>query len=313
MSPRVRNLLLLLLLASAVLAWADDWRKNQARLHAEDIDDEVRSSAREAMKKKREALWSSRRYDETGFERMAEPRPGEWLHRFPELGQTFDEYKGQCANKRAPGRETILLRPLGPLSPRATAALEPIREFTAAFFQLETRLLHEEPLPDSAFRRERDQYFADALLEHLKKERTDDALILAGIADKDLFASGLPNYVFGLGSFTERVGVYSLTRFTAGAERNEPLFRRRAFQLVAHELGHDLGLPHCTFWKCVMNGANSLVESDSAPTHLCPVCLDKLAWNVGFDRAKRHRDLADVLASEKLDDDAAWEKARAAR
>jgi archaemetzincin len=58
-----------------------------------------------------------------------------------------------------------------------------------------------------------------------------------------------------------------------------------------------------------MNGANSLVESDSAPVHVCPVCLEKLAWNIGFDSAKRHRELADLLEAEGLKDDAAWERA----
>ena len=54
-----------------------------------------------------------------------------------------------------------------------------------------------------------------------------------------------------------------------------------------------------------MNGSNSLEESDSQPLELCPVCLRKLQWNVGFDVAERFRGLRDFhkvsgLESERL-------------
>jgi len=247
------------------------------------------------------------KYDEPGFARMAPPKEGEWLFRFPENGQTFEEYLAAKPNKRVPGRETIYFRPLGPLSPRAKGALAAVASFSRAFFQLETRVLEEEPIFPDTFvkaRREDDQYDADKICDHLEKERPADALIYAGIADADLFSGDL-NFVFGVGSFHRRVGVYSFLRFGEDAAgRNEKIYRKRAFQLVSHELGHILTLAHCIFYMCEQNGSLSLWESDHTPSHACPVCLKKLEWNVGFDRKERYADLAAFYRSEGLDDDA---------
>ena len=44
-----------------------------------------------------------------------------------------------------------------------------------------------------------------------------------------------------------------------------------------------LSMFHCTAYKCLMNGSNSLSELDREPEWLCPVCLKKLQWNVGLD------------------------------
>lgn len=37
---------------------------------------------------------------------------------------------------------------------------------------------------------------------------------------------------------------------------------------------------HCTAYSCLMNGSNHQEEKDRRPLHLCPVCLQKLCWNL---------------------------------
>jgi len=101
------------------------------------------------------------------------------------------------------------------------------------------------------------------------------------------------NFVFGLGSDTLRAAVCSHVRF-AWRYRGEPpdaTPRKRLFKLAAHELGHVFGLAHCQTYHCLMNGSNSLRESDGAPVHLCPDCLKKLSHHLGFERALRYRTL----------------------
>jgi archaemetzincin len=44
-----------------------------------------------------------------------------------------------------------------------------------------------------------------------------------------------------------------------------------------------------------MNGSNHLGELDSRPLHLCPVCLRKLQWSVGFDAVMRDERLLSVV------------------
>ncbi len=63
-------------------------------------------------------------------------------------------------------------------------------------------------------------------------------------------------------------------------------------------------MKHCIFYMCEQNGSLSLYESDKAPSHACNVCLEKLESNVGFDRAKRYRDLAAVYRGEGLEEEA---------
>ena len=66
---------------------------------------------------------------------------------------------------------------------------------------------------------------------------------------------------------------------------------KRACRVAAHEICHVFGLRHCSKWRCLMNGSNSIVESDSRPVLLCPDCLEKLEWRLGFDRKKRYSGL----------------------
>jgi archaemetzincin len=39
-------------------------------------------------------------------------------------------------------------------------------------------------------------------------------------------------------------------------------------------------MEHCTAYRCLMNGFNSLQEQDRSPMYPCPVCLRKLLWNL---------------------------------
>lgn len=92
------------------------------------------------------------------------------------------------------------------------------------------------------------------------------------------------------------VGVFSFYRqqpnapecdFFHGSESRQPgdehVLLRRAFQTLTHELGHTLGLKHCIYFSCLMQGANSLEEAERRIPDLCPVCLRKLVWCLGAE------------------------------
>jgi hypothetical protein len=65
-----------------------------------------------------------------------------------------------------------------------------------------------------------------------------------------------------------------------------------------------LSLPHCTFYRCLMNGALTLGEADARPAALCPVCRKKLCWNLGADPLARERALAEAFQAAGLAADA---------
>lgn len=54
----------------------------------------------------------------------------------------------------------------------------------------------------------------------------------------------------------------------------------RTVQTISHELGHCLGLDHCVYFACTMQGCASLAEAVRQPPYLCPVCLEKLEATV---------------------------------
>ena len=84
------------------------------------------------------------------------------------------------------------------------------------------------------------------------------------------------------------------------------LLLRRSCKVLAHETSHMFGLAHCTYFNCLMNGSNHLVESDRRPLHLCPVCLRKLQWSIGFDVLKRYTELERVNRTAGFMDEADW-------
>jgi archaemetzincin len=55
-----------------------------------------------------------------------------------------------------------------------------------------------------------------------------------------------------------------------------------------------------------MNGSNHLAESDRRPLHLCPVCLRKLQWSIGFDVLERYRALERLTRADGFTDEADW-------
>jgi archaemetzincin len=278
--------------------------------------------------------------EEQGFERMKPPQPGEWLHSFPESPQSFEDLQRQRPVRPTAERRTIVLQPLGDWSDEQKKSLAALREYAEVFFQLparvaepmELKLADEKDmarltrlLPAGHRRGGNDrQWNAELILDKLLKPRVPaDVVACFGITHVDLWARDHRgrdlNYVFGLGSLSERVGLYSLCRYHPSYWGQDPdpgdelVFLRRAFKVLNHEIGHVFGLQHCVFYRCSMNGSNSLSETDSAPIHFCPVCHKKLHWCLGYDAEKRFRALQKFYAEHKLDEEAEWIARRLAR
>ncbi|MBI3856344.1 MAG: hypothetical protein HY293_11710 [Planctomycetes bacterium] len=230
---------------------------------------------------------------EEGFERLAPPRKGEWRSLFVEQEQTFDDYTAACANRKSADRFRFVLQPLGSAAARHGATIGRLRDYAEAFFGLEARVLDPLPLPDRAHVPPRDQHNSSMILDELAGLLPADALVYMGVADRDLFARG-KNYVFGEGNLERRVGVCSLARLDPA---DPARFERRALKLLTHEAGHILSIAHCVTRPCVMQGSNTLEESDGQPLSLCPVDLRKLEWNTGLDREERERRLRDFWRS----------------
>ena len=258
-------------------------------------------------------------FDPAAFSPIAAPLADDWLAQHAEAGQTFDQYLRGRPNRPGPGRRTIYLEPIG--AARA-ASIEVLADFARAHFQLPVEVLPAIDLEETGARvRDRGEYrqlLAPDVLAHLKTRLPRDAYCLIGLTATDLYPEESWNFVFGMATLRERVGVYSTARYQPSFYGEEDQYPsperwvlRRSMKVMAHEIGHMFGMEHCTFYECVMNGSNHLEETDRRPAHLCPVCLRKLHYAVGFDPARRYRDLERVFRDGKLGPEADWVRARA--
>jgi archaemetzincin len=110
------------------------------------------------------------------------------------------------------------------------------------------------------------------------------------------------NYVFGQANLRERVGVWSLHRLGRpdADEVNFKLTLLRTLKIASHETGHMFSVQHCKKYECVMNGSNSLDETDRHPLDACPECVAKLCWAAGADPRERYARLAAFCAEHGL-------------
>jgi archaemetzincin len=148
----------------------------------------------------------------------------------------------------------------------------------------------------------------------LVAHRAPDAFLEVALNALDLYPDENWNFVFGQALPAQGVGVWSMARYgDAGrspAEAQQVL--ARTLRTSSHEVGHLLGLPHCTTWRCLMNGSNSLPELDRRPLALCPACTAKLCMARGLDPVRREQELAAALEAAGLTADARAAEHRAA-
>jgi archaemetzincin len=258
------------------------------------------------------------------FQPIAAPDPGDWLDVHQEAGQTFDQFAASHPNRPDKARQRIYLLPLGSLDSEGSPALEKLRSFAAAFFQMEVKILPAAAIDEQTFSPRLNQYtkrrqiLTTDVLAYLGGRLPPDAFCLLGVTMEDLYPAPSWNYVFGQASLRNRVGVYSFVRYDPdffGEPRKteyQALILRRSCKVLAHETAHMFGLAHCIYFHCLENGSNNLAESDGKPVDLCPVCLRKLQDSVGFDVVKRYEDLERFYRAEGWTAEAEWVRRRLA-
>lgn len=245
--------------------------------------------------------------------KLKDPLPGEWRLLHNEPHQTLDDYEKLDPQKAISGKTKIYLVALGNFSGLQLQLLQLTREYLEIFFQLKTEFLEpisDQVIPDSAKRingyTKALQLHTTFILENLLKGKIPkDGYALMAISEKDLYPGPDWNFVFGIASYQDRIGVSSIFRYQGNGldSTNFTICLKRLIGTASHEIGHMFSIYHCVFAKCSMNGSNSLTESDKQPLRLCSECQRKLNWNIKYDNGKRLTGLINYLRRNKLQED----------
>jgi archaemetzincin len=255
------------------------------------------------------------------FAPIPTPTSRDWLAQHRESGQTYPEFARENPNRPNQQRSKIYFQPIGEFPPESSPDLNLLESFASAYFGLSVETLPAVEVNQRMIKiRDRGvqprQLLSTDVLRWLETRLPDDAYCLLAITMEDLYPDASWNFVFGQASLRDRVGVYSFVRYSPefnGVPRNaatESLMLVRSCKVLAHETTHMFGVNHCVYFHCLLNGSNSMRETDEQPMHLCPMCLRKLQSSAQFDVVKRYETLLEFSNQAKWTDESAWLKNR---
>ena len=170
----------------------------------------------------------------------------------------------------------IAIQPMGPMTAERLATVKKVLETT---YGVEVEILETKPLPKEAWYEPRSRYRAEKLLTFLDAKTPEKYRIVIGLTAKDISTTKEEHEdwgIFGLGELDGRVCVVSTFRLGArGAD--EAKLRVRLRNVAVHEVGHVMALEHCPIKGCVMQDAESSIETvDRETGEFCDDC--KVKW-----------------------------------
>jgi archaemetzincin len=155
----------------------------------------------------------------------------------------------------------------------------PVSRLISSILDVKTTIT-ENPVRIMGYVTSRRQVDAQALLDSIQayKHRHGIAAPVLLVVHQDLFKNG-NSFVFGLARESVGAGVVSTARLGNeyyGRQGRDDDYIDRIAKEGAHEIGHLLGLPHCSDRECVMFRPDTLDELDRKKKVLCPSCREQL-------------------------------------
>ena len=234
---------------------------------------------------------------------MPPPQEGDWLYSHKEDGQTFSQFMSNSLIR--PSKDKIIY--INPLQDMPQTFLDNCILYCQSFFYpLQIKLSKISNLKSLNIKSRinpysnKIQYNASQILSKMAIYVPNDAHCVLSITLDDLYPRSDWNFVFGLASYSQKVGVFSFARFDPlfyGGNRPDNFDNYLLYHscnTLVHEICHTFGLYHCIYYKCVMNGCNSSVEELQSTLIECPVCLRKLYEVIKFDCVERYSKLKDI-------------------
>ena len=180
-------------------------------------------------------------------------------------------------------------------------------------------------LLEARFHAGRYQLQAASVLLRVKEVIPPQAICLVALTMSDIYDSPPDLFVAGLAAGNNGVGVFSLKRYDPAItfsiehwhqitqtnskitdKQKRTTLLQRSCRLLVHEVAHLLGVDHCIWYCCCMNGSGHLSEDFQQSMHLCPVDLRKLQCLFGFDVVERYRKLGEFFKRHGLAEERKW-------
>jgi archaemetzincin len=190
-----------------------------------------------------------------------------------------------CSSPGKPAKKhPIGLQPLGQYD---QDQLQFIQKELQQFYNAPIVILNKREIPASFLNTSKgERYSSDSIIKWLAHTAPDSVYKVVGITHKDIFTTKWENGhikkpenayavwgIFGLGYLPGRSCVVSDHRLQT---TDNTRFHHRLRTVVIHELGHNLGLPHCPSDSCIMNDANESIQTvDKSADDYCKKCR---AW-----------------------------------
>jgi predicted Zn-dependent protease len=149
---------------------------------------------------------------------------------------------------------------------------ELIKNISATYNCTVTEIKGIAALPAAAYYKPRNRYRANILLEDIRGYNGYDKII--GITSRDISTTSKDVYDWGIMGLAYRPGKACVISTFRIKTNNKILFNDRFIKVALHELGHTMGLPHCTFSRtCFMEAAEGTIKSvDRETRFLCNNC-----------------------------------------
>ncbi len=152
-------------------------------------------------------------------------------------------------------------------------------------YNVEIVLLPEIRVPEHTFVNVKSpRYRANKLIEHLREIQPGHVTYTIGLIAKDISTTKKDKNgkvkepkakyedwgIFGLGYRPGASCIVSTYRINS---QNKKLLYPRLKKIAVHEIGHNLGLPHCSDKHCVMqDAAETIATIDNVEMRLCDKC-----------------------------------------
>ena len=128
-------------------------------------------------------------------------------------------------------------------------------------------------LPTSTYYKPRNRFRADLILKYINKLPGNHDHYLA-VTSHDISTTKETVYDWGIMGLGEQPGKSCVISTYRLRTPNTALFNDRVIKVALHEIGHNLGLPHCQYSKtCYMEDTVGTVKSvDRETRNLCSNC-----------------------------------------